>query len=49
MARTAGHVQGYAKYKNDGKKHGRNNWQIAQTGGQGEPYYRDPDGFAEAL
>ncbi len=35
--------------KNDGEKHPRNDWQITQTGGQGEPFYRDPDGFAEAL
>jgi hypothetical protein len=35
--------------KNDGNKHPRNDWQLAQAGGQGEPYYRDPDGFAEAL
>jgi hypothetical protein len=27
----------------------RNRWQVAQTGGQGEPWYRDLDGFAEAL
>lgn len=26
----------------------RNRWQVAQTGGQGEPWYRDLDGFAEA-
>jgi hypothetical protein len=35
--------------KNDGAKHPRNDWQITQTGGQGEPYYRDLEGFAEAL
>jgi hypothetical protein len=34
--------------KNDGNKHPRNDCQLAQSGGQGEPYYRDPDGFAEA-
>jgi hypothetical protein len=33
---------------NDGNKHPRNDCQLAQSGGQGEPYYRDPDGFAEA-
>ena len=27
----------------------RNRWQWQQMGGQGEPYYRDMDGFAEAL
>lgn len=36
-------------FKNDGSKHGRNDWQITQSGGQGEPFYRDPGGFAEAL
>jgi hypothetical protein len=35
--------------KNDGEKHPRNDWQITQSGGQGEPFYRDPDGFVEAL
>jgi hypothetical protein len=28
---------------------GRNTWQSSQTGGQGEPYYRDPEGFEKAL
>ncbi|OBT72815.1 hypothetical protein VF21_08315 [Pseudogymnoascus sp. 05NY08] len=28
---------------------GRNIWQHRQTGGQGEPYYRDPVGFETAL
>ncbi|RMZ82121.1 hypothetical protein DV737_g2234, partial [Chaetothyriales sp. CBS 132003] len=27
----------------------RNRWQIAQTGGQGEPWYRDLDGFSQSL
>ena len=27
----------------------RNSWQLRQTGGQGEPYYYDPDGFEKAL
>ncbi|MCJ1223868.1 hypothetical protein MMC12_000511 [Toensbergia leucococca] len=34
------------------KVHGklvRNSWQTRQTGGQGEPFYRDPDGFEQAL
>ena len=35
--------------KNNGDIGPRNRWQVAQTGGQGEPYYRDMDGFAEAL
>lgn len=28
---------------------GRNTWQTRQTGGQGEPYYRDPEGFEKAI
>jgi hypothetical protein len=28
---------------------GRNTWQAQQAGGQGEPYYRDPDGFEQGL
>ena len=35
--------------KNNGDIGPRNRWQVAQMGGQGEPYYRDLDGFAEAL
>jgi hypothetical protein len=34
------------------KAHGeeeRNSWQYKQTGGQGEPFYRDPQGFELAL
>ena len=27
----------------------RNSWQTRQAGGKGEPFYRDPDGFAEGL
>ncbi|KAG9244016.1 hypothetical protein BJ878DRAFT_534840 [Calycina marina] len=27
----------------------RNAWQNAQVGGQGEPFYRDPEGFQQAL
>ncbi|RDW68545.1 hypothetical protein BP5796_09202 [Coleophoma crateriformis] len=27
----------------------RNAWQVKQAGGQGEPFYRDPRGFAEAM
>jgi hypothetical protein len=30
-------------------KRGRNTWQATQTGGQGEPYYRDPEGFEKAI
>lgn len=36
----------------DFKAHGeeeRNSWQYKQTGGQGEPFYRDPQGFEWAL
>lgn len=42
-------LKGMQDNKNDGSKHGRNDWQTTQTGGQEEPYYRDPDGFATAL
>jgi hypothetical protein len=28
---------------------GRNIWQASQTGGQGEPFYRDPEGFDRAV
>ncbi|KAI9641631.1 hypothetical protein NHQ30_009485 [Ciborinia camelliae] len=28
---------------------GRNTWQHQQSGGQGEPYYRNPDGFERAI
>ena len=34
--------------KNNGTQ-GRNYWQARQAGGQGEPYYRDPDGFDKAI
>lgn len=36
----------------DVKAHGdeeRNSWQYKQQGGQGEPFYRDPQGFERAL
>lgn len=36
----------------DVKAHGeeeRNSWQYKQQGGQGEPFYRDPQGFEKAL
>ena len=35
--------------KNNADLGPRNRWQVAQRGGQGEPYYRDLDGFDEAL
>ena len=28
---------------------GRNTWQARQRGGQGEPFYRDPEGFEKAI
>jgi hypothetical protein len=28
---------------------GRNTWQSTQRGGQGDPYYKDPDGFEQAI
>ena len=28
---------------------GRNTWQSRQVGGQGEPFYRDPEGFEESI
>jgi len=28
---------------------GRNTWQHRQAGGEGEPYYRDPEGFESAI
>lgn len=34
--------------KNSGGK-GRNTWQTRQSGGEGEPYYRDPQGFEDSL
>jgi len=38
-----------ARLKNGGDPRGRNTWQARQTGGQGEPYYRDPEGFEKAV
>ncbi|KAM3069096.1 hypothetical protein ACMFMG_004275 [Clarireedia jacksonii] len=40
------------KHQTDIKLHGeevRNSWQYKQQGGEGEPFYRDPEGFEEAL
>jgi hypothetical protein len=40
------------KHQTDIKLHGeevRNAWQYEQQGGEGEPFYRDPEGFEEAL
>jgi len=36
------------EFKNHGPR-GRNTWQTRQSGGKGEPYYRDPEGFEIAL
>ncbi|KAL8780829.1 MAG: hypothetical protein Q9194_000683 [Teloschistes cf. exilis] len=36
------------RFKNDDKA-GRNTWQSAQQGGQGEPFYRDGDGFEQGI
>lgn len=36
-----------AKYSQGGD--GRNTWQHQQSGGQGEPFYRNPDGFEKAI
>lgn len=43
-------LEGYMseKHRNKGKK-GRNTWQGIQRGGEGEPFWRDPKGFDEAL
>lgn len=40
------------RVQTDIKNHGeeeRNSWQYKQQGGQGEPFYRDPQGFERAL
>ncbi|KAK2008426.1 hypothetical protein LZ32DRAFT_496754, partial [Colletotrichum eremochloae] len=36
-------------YKYRDSDHARNSWQKSQRGGAGEPYYYDPEGFAEAF
>ncbi|KAF6828488.1 glycosyl transferase family 8 protein [Colletotrichum plurivorum] len=36
-------------YKYRGGNHNRNSWQKSQRGGEGEPYYYNPEGFAEAF
>jgi hypothetical protein len=38
-------AQNMTEYKNSLGGGGRNIWQDRQKGGQGEPYYRDPEGF----
>ena len=37
-----------SKVKLSGKEE-RNSWQYKQQGGNGEPFYRDPEGFETAL
>ncbi|MCJ1315536.1 hypothetical protein MMC15_000856 [Xylographa vitiligo] len=39
------------RWKNDNKINpaGRNTWQLAQQGGQGEPFYYDAQGFSQAI
>ena len=37
---------GHAKSSREG---GRNTWQAQQKGGQGEPFYRDSDGFEKGI
>lgn len=45
LLRTLDEMQ---NYKN-GNSDGRNTWQARQRGGQGEPFYRDPEGFEQAI
>jgi hypothetical protein len=42
-------ADGMARFKNGGDPRGRNTWQARQTGGKGEPYYRDPEGFERSI
>lgn len=37
------------QHEKHGNKAGRNTWQARQGGGQGEPFYRDPEGFEKAV
>jgi hypothetical protein len=41
-------LDGMQNFKN-GDTRGRNFWQASQSGGQGEPYYVDPEGFETAV
>ena len=45
LLRTLDEMQ---NYKNSNSE-GRNTWQARQRGGQGEPFYRDPEGFEQAI
>lgn len=49
MDELAGQKAGGDMRNRDDDLHQRNNWQRAQRGGQGEPFYRDPDGFQRAI
>ncbi|KAK6585063.1 hypothetical protein PZA11_001790 [Diplocarpon coronariae] len=42
-------VQKMEKHKSHFGGGGRLYWQVRQHGGQGEPYYRDPDGFQKGI
>ena len=37
------------QHRKNANPEGRNTWQSRQRGGQGEPFYRDPDGFEQAM
>lgn len=45
LLRTLDEMQNYKGSNSDG----RNTWQARQRGGQGEPFYRDPEGFEQAV
>ena len=45
LLRTLDDMQHYKNSNSDG----RNTWQARQRGGQGEPFYRDPEGFEQAI
>ena len=36
-------------HQKNGREGGRNTWQARQKGGQGEPFYRDSDGFEKGI
>lgn len=42
-------VSGLIMSSKHGSSRGRNTWQSRQTGGKGEPFYRDPAGFEEGI
>lgn len=45
LLRTLDHMQ----HQKSSDSAGRNTWQVHQRGGQGEPFYRDAEGFEEAI